>query len=166
MKNNNLNKTYNENFKLNAVKKLLADKKGLTYTASKLNIASSTLYGWKKKYANLNSMTHSNSNKKLSLEDKLNFIKKTQSLNENELGKFLRENGLNSSDLINFEKELLGQNPVGRPSLDPEIKTLRKDKINLERSLNRAEKALAEQSARIILLKKSHEIWGVKEDED
>ena len=58
------------------------------------------------------------------------------------------------------------QKSVGRPKLDPEIVTLRKQKKDLERELRRKDKAMEELSARVILLKKSHEIFGVKEDDE
>jgi transposase-like protein len=168
--------SYSEAFKANAIKALLQpDSGGLAKTARKFNIAPSTLFGWKKKCANQSSMKNqkqpSKNATKCSPEEKLNAVIKTGSMSANEMGEFLRANGLHSNDLIIFKEEILtgvktNQIGKGRPKIDPEITELRKSKKNLERSLKRTESALAEQSARIILLKKSHEIWGEPEDEE
>ncbi len=166
MKNNLNNKTYNNSFKENAVQQLLRPNSlGLSATASKIGIPPSTLYGWKKKYANETFMKKTIND--WTPEQKLEAIIKTSSMAENELGEYLRSNGLFSSDLENFKKEsLAGFKLKGRPKLDPEVVELRKQKKVLERDLRRTEKALAEQSARIILLKKSQEIWGDQEEDE
>ena len=43
---------------------------------------------------------------------------------------------------------------------------LKKEKNALSKNLRRKDKALAEMSARVVLLKKSHLIFGVDEDEE
>jgi transposase-like protein len=169
MKDNSLNKTYSKAFKLNAVEQLLAaNSGGLTATACKIGIPNSTLNVWKKKYGSESTMK--NSNKKIddwTPEQKLEAINKTYSMSENELGEYLRATGLYSSDLENFKSEVLnGFKSKGRPKLDPEVSELRKQNKRLERDLKNKDKALAEYSARVILLKKSHEIWGTPEDEE
>jgi transposase len=164
------NQTYNEDFKQAAVKKLLApESEGLNATARKISIAPSTLYGWKKKYASDTPMKKTNYNplENWTPEQKLEAVIKTASMSEQEVGEYLRIHGLHSSDLELFKEACLPTSTLrGRPKLDPEVVELRKQKKNLERDLRRTEKALAEQSARIILLKKSHEIWGVPEDDE
>lgn len=168
MKDNSLNKTYSEEFKQMAVQKLLSNSERLSVTARKLDIPNSTLNGWKKKYGNLSSMSK---NKKTTndwtAEKKLEAIIKTGSMNENELGEYLRSHGLHSDDIERFKQEALtGFKSSGRPKLDPEVLELRKKNKKLEKNIKKKDKALAEYSARVILLKKSHEIWGVPEDEE
>lgn len=170
MKNNFNNTTYNESFKENAVKQLLSpESRGLKATASKIGIPTSTLYGWKQKHANYSDMKKS---KKQSInswtpEYKLEAIIKTASMSEHEIGEYLRKNGLHASDLESFKEDALaGFKTVGRPKIDPEIVTLKKDKKKLEKEIKRKDRALAEYSARVILLKKSHEIWGEPEDDE
>lgn len=163
-------KVYNEGFKRSAVEKLFRPTSlGLSDVARELGIPTTTLFGWKKKYANHSIMKKTKEERKRdwSPEEKLDAIIKTSSMSEHELGEYLRVNGLHTSDLERFREESLsGFKSKGRPRLDPELIGLRKEKKILERSLKRTEKALAEQSARIILLKKSHEIWGEPEDEE
>ena len=100
-------------------------------------------------------------------EQKLEAVFLTRSMNEQELGEYLRKNGLHSNDLESFKKDALaGFKTVGRPKHDPEIAILKKKQVKLEREIKRKDKALAEYSARVILLKKSHEIWGEPEDDE
>ena len=162
-------KIYNENFKEDSVAKLLASNShGLSATARKIGVAPSTLYGWKKKYAMANIIMSKNKLKEWSSEKQLEIIIKTSSMAEQELGNYLRANGLHSSDLDKFKLDISNslKRERGRPKIDPEIVELRKEKKKLERYLKNTQAALAEQSARIILLKKSHEIWGTKEDDE
>ncbi len=170
MKENLNKKAYTNSFKENAISMLLRPGGlGLSATARKIGIAPSTLFGWKKKYANGIEMKKSK-NKAIcnwTPEQKLEAIIMTASMSENELGEYLRSNGLHSSDLELFKSDFISSAPSrGRPKLDPEVVELRKQEKQLKRDLKRTQAALAEQSARIILLKKSHEIWGVDEDDE
>jgi len=162
------NVNYSESFKKSAVEKFLSSNSGtLKNTADKLGVPMSTLYGWKAKYANITSMTKSKKNKEYSPEQKLEILIKTSSMNEVELGTYLRSEGLHAADIKTFESDCLsGFKTKGRPKLDPELVNLRKEHKLLKRDHKKTQAALAEQSARIILLKKSHEIWGVKEDDE
>jgi len=162
--------TYSKDFKMSSIAKLLAPgSSGLTVTARKIGVSPSTLFGWKKKYAMSHIMSRSKSRTihNWSPEQKLEAIMKTYSMSEQELGAYLRTNGLHSTDLDDFKNESLsGFKTKGRPKLDPEVVELRKHGKELKRDLRRTQAALAEQSARIILLKKSHEIWGTNEDDE
>jgi transposase-like protein len=170
MRNNFNNSSYSDQFKKNAVKQLLATgSKGLTATASKMGIPTSTLATWKSKYA-INIDMNNSKNKTIrewTPEEKLEAIIKTSSMTEAEQGEYIRSNGLHSTDLDTFKMDALaGFKSTGRPKLDPEINVLRKEKKKLEKDIQRKDKALAEYSARVILLKKSHEIWGDPEEDE
>jgi len=159
---------YSEEFKQSAVKALLMPgSPGLNATAKKFDMSSSTLYTWKKKYANHTSMKKSKKIENWTPEQKLDAVIKTSSMNEEELGAYLRSNGLHSSDLEAIRLDCLPSSTAkGRPKLDPEINELRKQNKTLQKDLKRKDAALAEYSARVILLKKSHEIWGSEEDDE
>lgn len=165
-----MNKTlYSDSFKRNAVSKLLMPgSPGIIRTAAKMGIPISTLFSWKKKYGNITDMKREKQNpNKWTPEQKLETLNKTATLSEYELGEYLRSNGLHSSDLERFKNEfLIACKSKGRPSIDPEVSKLKKENSELERALKRSQTALAEQSARIILLKKSHEIWGELEGDE
>ena len=161
-------RNYSKEFKENAIKQLLLPgSPGLTAVSGKIGIAPSTLFGWKKKCANKSSMKNNNRFQMWTPEQKLKAVIETASMSENELGEYLRANGLHSSDLEEIKKECLPvQSSKGRPKLDPEVANLRKQNKVLERDIRNKDKALAEYSARVILLKKSHEIWGEPEDDE
>lgn len=100
-------------------------------------------------------------------ERRLQAIIETSSMSERDLGEYLRKNGIHSSDLEEWKKNFIeAQKGAGRPRKDPEVYESRKREKALERELNRKDKALAEMSARVILLKKSHKIFGDREDEE
>ena len=164
-------KNYNNSFKENAVRQLLMPgSPGLSAVADHIGIPRSTLFSWKKKCAKNEGMKNQNQNKKnkndsWTAEKKLEAIIKTGSMSENERGEYLRSNGLHSSDLESFKEGFIASLPSkGRPKVDPEMAELKKKNKALEKDLRKKDKALAEFSARVILLKKSHEIWGEPED--
>ena len=168
MRNNN----YSETFKKQAVLKFInRGTKTVEELSKQLNTRSANLYRW---YNDLNGITEMNKKQKkskpdsMSSEEKLKVIAETLSLPEHELGEYLRKHGLHSSDIKEWKENCLTTlKPVmGRPKKDPEIFELRKDKKDLEHDLRRKEKALAEMSARVVLLKKSREIFGDEEDDE
>lgn len=178
-------KNYSEEFKKEAVKKLLlpggiigSDKNKISKIAENMGVPTSTLFGWRKKYAMVTGMKTSKtgfnpgvpSSKTWTPEEKLAAIIETASLNQNQLGEYLRKNGLHSTALSQWKSECTsGLNPnsgPGAPRKDPEIFELRKKERALEKELVRKDKALAEMSARIILLKKSHLLWGETGEDD
>lgn len=156
-----------EEFKRSAVKKLLTSNQGLNATARNIGIAPSTLYGWKKKYAKHMPMKKKKNVSNWTPEQKLEAVIKTASMSEQELGEFLRSNGLHSTDLESFKKDCLpSASNKGRPRLDPEVVKLRNEVKALTKNLRRKDATLSEYAARVVLLKKSHEIWGTKEEDE
>lgn len=165
-----INQSYTEGFKSMAVLKLTSPGSlGLNATARELGIPAPTLFGWRKKYAN-SCIIMSETKKRgdnLLPEEKLQILLETSSLSEKELGEYLRKKGLYSSDLEEWKNNFYNsQKSVGRPKKDPDVQELRKEKKELTREIRRKDKALAEMSARIVLLKKSHLIFGGTEDEE
>ena len=133
-------------------------------TSRELGVHHVTIRNWMKFHANISSMKDSND---WTPEKKLQVIAQTLNMNENELGEFLRANGLHSTDLEEWKQNFYGsQKTVGRPKLDPELVELRAKEKELSRDLKRKDKALAEMSARIILLKKSNLLFGGTEDDE
>jgi len=160
---------YSEDFKKNAVKKLLLPNAGsLRFIGEQLGVPESTLYGWKQVYANIAStMKKQNLISKMTREEKFNLLLKLSAMPENELGVYLRENGLYSNDIDSLREEIInGPRESKKASVDPEVVKLRSKLNETEKNLKRKDKALAEMSARVILLKKSHEIWGDQEDDE
>ena len=162
-------RSYSSEFQQEAVKKLLSSSLTLSNLSRELGVPSSTLFGWKANYVKNGGMKTPNKKAKdWAAEEKLEIIIKTATMGEAELGEFLRSNGLYSEDLKRFKEESLSglKAKKGRPELDPEVHHLREQNKKLEKDIKRKDRALAEYSARVILLKKSHEIWGKDEADE
>lgn len=99
-----------------------------------------------------------------SAEDKLKVVMEAASLDEEQLGAFLREKGLHLTHLEQWRLQMLDA-LKNRPS-QKRTKGKKDDTKRiraLEKELNRKDKALAEAAALLVLKKKVHDIWG---DED
>ena len=102
------------------------------------------------------------------ISDKLNAIKITASMSDEEKSKWCRENGTYVHKIDEWESEIVkGNTAVSNAqkrkdrhdlnALKAEIKSLKKD-------LNRKDRALAETAARLILKKKLEEFLGEEEE--
>jgi transposase-like protein len=98
-----------------------------------------------------------------SAAEKLEVVIEAGKLDEESLGRYLREKGLHTANLQQWRQEVLealeGKRRNGKN--DPRDKRIRE----LERELKRKEAALAEAAALLVLKKKAHDIWGDHEDE-
>ena len=87
-------------------------------------------------------------------EEKLAAVLETASLSEEEFGAFLRSRGLHEAQLQQWRDQMLvGLEP--KPVKRGETKRIRE----LEKELNRKDKALAETAALLVLKKKAQDIW-------
>jgi len=95
--------------------------------------------------------------------EKLEVVIEAGKLDEESLGRYLREKGLHTVNLQQWRQEVLealeGKRRNGKA--DPRDKRIRE----LERELKRKEAALAEAAALLVLKKKAHDIWGDREGE-
>jgi transposase-like protein len=94
-------------------------------------------------------------------EDKLRVVQESLGLSEEDLGAFLRREGLHEAQLREWRQAVLGalRGLKKGAKKSPESKKVRE----LERELYRKDKALAEVTALLALKKKVQELWG---DED
>lgn len=156
---------YSSEFKQSVVQKITTPGgPSAAEMAKKLGVHYTSVYGWVKEYANTASMKKS---KDWTPEAKLEAIIKTATMSENELGEFLRSNGLHSTQIDEWKKDIFSaQKSAGRPKLDPELIALRAKEKELSKDLKRKDRALAEMSARVILLKKSRLLFGETEEDE
>lgn len=156
---------YSPEFKKSVVQKISTPGgPSAAQLAKDLGVHYTSIYAWVKEHANTASMKKS---KEWNVQAKLEAIIKTSSMTENQLGEYLRANGLHSTQIEDWKQEFYSsQKPVGRPKLDPELVQLREKEKELSKDLRRKDRALAEMSARIVLLKKSRLIWGDGEDDE
>lgn len=106
----------------------------------------------------------SKSTRQWTAEEKHRAIVEASSLSEEELGEFLRKEGLYSAQIEEWTAlavAALGTSKPARRKTSPEAKRNKE----LERELRRKEKALAEVAALLVLKKKAQEIWGDEDDD-
>jgi hypothetical protein len=138
-------------------------------------IPQGTLSRWLRKARRLNGVSKHTSNgdpaarrpQDWSADQKLEVVLQASSLSDEDLGAFLREKGLHEADLVAWRKTVLTASRAAlagerrRKSRKPTKETRRIRE--LEKELDRKEKALAEAAALLVLKKKVQQIWG---DED
>ena len=132
-------------------------------------ISQTALSRWKKQFGKMTTMKNRRP-EDWSPEERLQAVFEAQGLDDEAFGVFLRKNGLHSNNLEAWKKEALADAAVkrtrGRPRKDPELVAALEENKLLKRDLRRKEKALAEQTAIIILQKKVKAIWGLEEDDE
>jgi len=98
-------------------------------------------------------------------EEKLQAVIEAAGLSEEELGEFLRRQGLHGAQLQQWRDGVLAgleqSSKRGSRKSSPEARRVRE----LERELDRKEKALAEAAALLVLKKKVRKIWGDEADD-
>jgi len=138
--------------------------------ARETGISQGSLYKWVKAFGRDAQMGKSRRPEDWDADAKLQAVFDAQGLDEQELGEFLRKSGLHSSHLEDWKKEALaeaaGKKRVGRPRKDPELVAAEEKIKLLKRDLRRKDKALAEQTALVILQKKAQALWGQDEDDE
>jgi transposase-like protein len=98
-------------------------------------------------------------------EEKFSAVLDTAKLSEIELNEYCREKGLFPEQVKQWKKDFLKGNAPKSPKQKTSERKADKLKINqLQRELNRKEKALAEAAALLVLGKKLDAYW--EEDED
>jgi transposase-like protein len=111
-------------------------------------------------------MKNSKRSEQWTAEAKLNAIIQSTRFNEEELGAFLRKEGLHSHQIDRWRAEILtALGPVCRKQNAVKDNSAQRIK-ELERDLNRKDKALAEASALLILQKKVNLIWGNQSEDE
>jgi transposase len=97
--------------------------------------------------------------------EKLRLLMESRGIEKEKLGLWLRENGLHSEHLTQYEQELrdMAEDRGNKEKL--ENKKLRDEIKRLQKDLRKKEKALAEMAALYTLKKKADELWGEHEEE-
>lgn len=162
---------YSQKFKERILATALAPEANVTDVARRAGIPKGTLFSWVNQ-AKLNGMSSRGNKKKRgrprrasrwSAEEKLRILTGSAGLSEEELGAFLRNNGLHEVDLEAIrEAALAGLEP---PKLSRGPTPEQEENRRLRQELNRKEKALAETAALLVLSKKYRAIMGGEDDD-
>lgn len=165
---------YPQAFKDAMVKKLTSPGRPPTVElAEEIGVCKSTLSRWVREAATVDAM----SRKKLKRtgmrpdvrtpEEKLQLVLEASLLTDEELGAFLRANGLHEAELRQWQQDALSglSRQKAEPSQSKEIRELKKEIQKRDKEIHRKEKALAEAAALIVLKKKADALWGVEDDD-
>lgn len=110
-----------------------------------------TLYRWMHEAKNGQMSKRKRSPRNWSLEEKYRALLEAQGQSEEELGRWLREQGLHGDHLKQWEKEI---ETFLRMSGNSRLKESEREIKSLRKELERKDKALAEMSALVVLKKK------------
>jgi transposase-like protein len=162
---------YNEGFIARQVRRM-AGPQAISATAlsKEIGVPQPTLSRWLRVASTVDRMSTEPNPKKSpsrthrSPQEKLTLLARAAELEGEELGAFLRSEGLHKATLDEWRKaasDALHEGKMRRGAKkSPEAKRVKE----LERELRRKEKALAEMAALIALQKKLRAIWGDEED--
>jgi len=143
--------------------------------AQEVGVSQGTLSRWKRETSSVGAMSSKRKSssskgatsrrpKDRSAQDKLRLLNEASALSGEDLGAFLRREGIHDADLERWRDsslEGLSGGLVAKSEVDRASKKVRK----LEKELHRKEKALAEAAALLVLQKKLRAMWGDEEDD-
>ena len=163
---------YSAAFKAKIVEKLLHPNGPSACAVSvEVGIPQPTLSRWVREAVSLSDVSKKKSKspkkgKRWSAEERLRIVVQASALSEEELGAFLRREGVHTNQLERWRataREALsgGQASEARRQAERDRKRIRE----LERELRRKDKALAESAALLWLKKKAQDIWGDEDDD-
>lgn len=159
---------YSTGFRNNIIKKVLPpENRSIAEVSKETGVSDQTIRNWlfKLKNDNLNPQEGEISPEQRSPSEKMSLIFESHSLSPDMKGEWLRKNGIHSEHLVLWEQELRDQ-VNDKAGKDKETIKEQKKKIkNLEKELDRKEKALAEMAALMVLKKKAEAIWGEDEED-
>lgn len=162
---------YSDGFKARMVRRMAgAEGMSANLLSQEVGITQPTLSRWLRDARSFQGMSEKkksvrrSKSKTWSAEEKLRVIGEAARLTEDELGQFLRREGVHEATLREWQETAAAALALGnatrRKKKSPEAKRVKE----LERELRRKEKALAELAALITLQKKVQAIWGDEAD--
>lgn len=163
---------YSENFKRKMVQRMTGPyARSAKSLARETGVAQATLSRWLIQARKIGAMPKKDREvpesdvrrKERSAEEKMRLVVEARGLSEDELGAFLRREGLHEADLEQWRDAMLcGLKPApGKSARSPEARRMRE----LEKELRRKDKALAEAAALLVLQKKVQALWGDEDDD-
>lgn len=162
---------YSEGFKARMIQRM-AGPEGISANAlaKQIGVGQSTLSRWLRLGSNrrveLMEENKKSGRKARTAQEKLRIVHEASQLDDEELGAFLRREGLHEAQLKEWVEAvttaLSTSTPKRRSRKSPkETKRIRE----LEKDLRRKEKALVEVTALLALKKKLEELWGAEDDD-
>jgi transposase-like protein len=146
------------------------ENKAVSELARATGITEQTLYTWRRQLRNQGTPVPGSgkSAEEWSSEDKFAVVLETAALNASELAEYCRRKGLFAEQIAAWRAACMSANASAAQQTkgqQAQSKEDRKRIRQLEKDLQRKEKALAEAAALLILRKKAQAIWGDKEED-
>jgi len=162
---------FSQEFKVQSVKKALSKnpEQTLKEIADNLGVGYSTLQTWIRlaKKNKLEKPENSMSIEKVPQDwnktQRLEAIMHCHGLNDEEISRYCRKNGIYPHHLNAWKTEFLSVHQETESLSRQEQKRLKQENKRLQKELNRKDKALSETAALLVLSKKCQAIWGEKE---
>ena len=172
-------KIYSDAFRNDIIRKLNSPRPpSARELAARTGVHQTTLSRWQREGATLRAaMSQSDDDKDhakpqfqrrpqdFPAEQKLRIVQQAATLQDSELGAFLRREGLHEADLAEWREQA---NAAALAALGgPRQRTIEQKRVRkLESELRRKEKALAEAAALLVLAKKARALWQEDEDDE
>jgi transposase-like protein len=157
---------YSRAIKESVLKKVLPpENRSIHEVSQEFGISENTIRSWMQKVSSgILALDAEIGPGQLGMKEKFHLVMEAASLGEEELGVFLREKGIHSEHLNLWKQELRETMADNNQKEKQELKAAKKEIRNLNKELDRKEKALAEMAALLALKKKLHTIF--EEDEE
>lgn len=156
---------YSSVFRERALRRLVGpDATSANLLASEIGVSQSTLSRWLRDAANVGGMSR-HPDQPRSAREKLRAVIATATLSEQELGAYLRQEGLHEADVRQWRAEAETALSASTRGQSAQATAEAKRIHALERELHRKEQALAEMAALLVLKKKAQAIWGDAADD-
>ncbi len=159
---------YSQGFKESILKKVLPPEgRSVAEVSKETGVAAWSIYQWKRE-AREGKLTTDNASVRpgdRNPAEKLHLLIEGNAVEEAQRGEWLREHGMHSQHLAEWEQELRDIVTDKDQQLRQELAETKKKLKEKERELARKEKALAEMAALLTLKKKADAIWGDDEED-
>lgn len=157
---------YAAEYKERQVRRMIDEKVPVQDLAEQTGVGKTTLWRWKKAALDGHRPRAEAAPEARSAAEKMRLVLASKDLEGQELGAFLRAEGIHLADLRRWQDQmrqgLEGRADKLRQSSD-QLRQARQANRELTRELRRKEAALAEAAALLVLSKKARRLWG---DED
>jgi transposase len=160
---------YPAEFKSSIIAKLLPPHNAnIIEMVKETGVPRDTLYAWRIQYSKVQGgpVANRKQQSELNNQEKLSVIIETASLSEVELGEYCRRNGFYPEQISDWKNNFVhgSSAPISkaeREQIKEQLATIKQ----LEKELNRKDKALAETAALLVLQKKFQALWEEPEAE-
>ncbi len=142
---------YSYEFKENVVKKAISNG-NVREVATETGVTPWSIYQWIKEFKNGNIKSDRSGPKGYSLNKKQMLLLEAQSISEEKQGEWLRKNGIHSDHLNKWKDEIFDM--MNKRNEDKiELRKVKEKNKELQKEINRKDKALAEVTALLALKK-------------